>query len=445
MAVSTLWCVILLCSFSYTSAQPATASHWITNDTNFGPVINLFCTVTDTTYLGSDNHLSAAARSADPTRYSISVGDVPNKGYGSLLQIRNALKQHAGFYTCRVLVEGNPLYSTDRVEVIINQYLPPPGYPECSIGPSPTLLEHTDATFSCIPGEASPPMDLTLILERQSGLHVELGSTNVTKQVTMDDNNTMFICNMSSETFPAAPQRMCSAGPIIISQAPPTTKSSMPIETLLPTDPETGPVSENVVTKTYGMTKEKTITYTNNPLEQPLPVGGIIGGIVGVILLVLIGVVIIIIKYTRSKPSDENITKTPTSNQQTSSSADHPGTDHTYMAYQRYNEQEPYAEINLTNMLPSTNKPQFDIVHTYMMHQQDPHQEPNLSTPQNETLASGYQSPSTDNTYINQKLHQLHLAKKSNSKAISSSPDYQDIDDDNKDSVYEDVHDYENN
>ena len=65
----------------------------------------------------------------------------------------------------------------------------------------------------CAAGESSPPVNLVLTLQTPDGSDIELGNTDVTRQVTMDHDNSIFVCNMTSETFPQA-HRTCTAGPI---------------------------------------------------------------------------------------------------------------------------------------------------------------------------------------------------------------------------------------
>ncbi|XP_072021091.1 uncharacterized protein [Amphiura filiformis] len=356
MAQLLLWCLILLTCFGHTTAQ-AELSQWVTNNRRSnGPVVKVSCKSDNPvsfTWEFSDKTLAIDGRltDADPSRYSVRVRSVsgPNRGYGSLLEIRNALKQDAGLYTCTAGYDTSHQTSSN-ITVIIDQYLPPPGYPVCTIDPSTTLIDNTDATFMCIAGESSPPVNLTLILQRQDGISVELGHGNVTRTITIEDNNAVFVCCMTSDTFPTAPQRNCSAGPITVIPKPDITTISL--------------ISTQTQQSRYG--SESTTLEINTG-------AGIIGGVVGAIFLVLIITIIIITMYKKNKPLNENTTMTLPANDQQVSSAEH-----TYMAYQRGRptEQEPYAEFNQTNVSQSTGHQSPSADHTYMAYQKGTEQEP---------------------------------------------------------------------
>ena len=77
-------------------------------------------------------------------------------------------------------------------------------------------------------------MNLNLTLHRPDGSVLQLGAATTIRQVTTEHNGAVLICQMTSDTFRRAPQRNCSAGPLIITQVtsepPPLTnpKSSLP-------------------------------------------------------------------------------------------------------------------------------------------------------------------------------------------------------------------------
>ena len=215
-----LKCMLLLCVFNHSTALVPIAK-WSYSDEDFGPVINLFCT--GSTYyrwtfanktLAQDEELI----DADPTRYSVSVGQVYSygyaNGYGSVFVIKNALKEDAGLYECQLDSYSTNNGETYQISVQVHNYLPPLSYPKCHISSS-ILYDESNVTFNCSVGESSASLNLLLTLQYQKGSIVELGYGAVTKTVTLSDNNAMFVCHMTSETFPTA-YRNCSAGPITI-------------------------------------------------------------------------------------------------------------------------------------------------------------------------------------------------------------------------------------
>ncbi len=394
-------CIILLCSLNSAAAQVFTYQLPTTNEENVGPVVNVFCgastdnTITaikwtfNSTTLAIDDTLGDAA---DPLRHSVTLNyryddDDANPIrplHGSLLQIKNALKQDEGRYVCnaRVTTAGGRTSSTGgSITVTINQYLPPVGFPKCTIEPSTTLSENTDTTFICAAGESSPPVNLRLILQTPNGSHIELGNTDVTRQVTMDYDNSIFVCYMTSETFPTAPQHMCQVGPITVSTEP--LKTTTP---KAPTTPQkttqSGSEMPHILTTTMmnihstdkkehtslepSVTSSTPSQFASSPgsddcnsMVQPY-VWGIVGGIIGVIITTVIFIITIVYlchKYEfKTKTPNENITMTASSNQPPVSSADH-----AYMTYQRDVEPEPYTDLNISKL--SSSGPEYQNKH----------------------------------------------------------------------------------
>ena len=111
-------CMFLLQVFGHTTAQVSTV-YWILPDTDFGPVVHVFCTGStsvDHRWVFANKTLAQDGEliDADPTRYSVSVGCTnlyDRKEYGSLLVIKNALKEDAGLYECQLdYYNNNILY-----------------------------------------------------------------------------------------------------------------------------------------------------------------------------------------------------------------------------------------------------------------------------------------------------------------------------------------------
>ena len=217
-------CLVLLCVYNNTVAK-VMVQQWQTIDPQVGPVVNIFCKGGGSASYSwiFNNQLIALGNDtlgADPTKYSVKVGYISPKDYGSLLLIKNAPIDHAGYYKCHVDYHssGNqPYRQREKIYVDDFHYLPSLTYPQCHVGPSTTLNDASTATFNCRAGESYVSLNLLLTLQYQNGSIVELGHDAVTKTVTLNDNNATFICHTTSETFPTA-YRNCSTGPITVQQ-----------------------------------------------------------------------------------------------------------------------------------------------------------------------------------------------------------------------------------
>ena len=98
----------------------------------------------------------------------------------------------------------------------VDTYLPPLDFPKCSVEPELGVVNGTDVTFTCEPGDSNPPVNLNLMLHRPDGSGLLLGAASTTTQVTAEDNGSVFVCQMKSDTFYRASERNCSAGPVRI-------------------------------------------------------------------------------------------------------------------------------------------------------------------------------------------------------------------------------------
>ena len=186
----------------------------------------------------------------NPPRYNVKY---QNNGHDRVykLTIPNPVQKDEGSYKCRIDYKWKGTHSSlsKYVDVTIDSYLPPLNYPVCSIRPSQTLSNGTFAEFECEVGETNAQITLKLTLQSDNGSITLLGNTNVRRYlsvrrpVTLQDNKAMFICQMTSETFPTA-NRICSAGPLFIygSIKPPgmsTTEASQQPQNLVTTNPLT--------------------------------------------------------------------------------------------------------------------------------------------------------------------------------------------------------------
>ena len=208
------------------TAAPSPVKYWISNETDFGPVINVFCRGSESNFyrwVSASKTLAEGEEliDADPTRYSVSVGctyDYEHEyTYGSLLTIKNVIKEDSGIYECQLddYITNNK--QSGQISVQVRDYLPSLSFPKCLISPSTTLYDKSDAIFKCMAGESSASLNLLLTLRHQNGSIVELGHDVVTTTIYLNDNNATFICHMTSKTFPTA-YRNCSAGPMTIQE-----------------------------------------------------------------------------------------------------------------------------------------------------------------------------------------------------------------------------------
>ena len=144
--------------------------------------------------------------------------------------------------------------------MLMSQYfLPPLNYPLCSIRPNKTVSNGNLVEFKCIIGETTERITLKWTLQSHDGSIIDLGDGTATesylsarKTVTSEDNNSMFICLMTSETFPTV-YRICSAGPLVIIEEKPTTSES--ITTKQPETNSTTETSQAGTSSTYLTTK----------------------------------------------------------------------------------------------------------------------------------------------------------------------------------------------
>ena len=221
MAAS-LWCMILLTW--YISAAGQQLSQWVDDDANYGPVVNVFCQSDSATssFTWKFNHQTLTTDGklvkADSTRYSVTIGDVPNRGYGSLLKIQNALKQDAGVYTCTsTATKDQSIYSSSKdITVIIDQYLPPPEFPDCKIIDVSKVnpeSSRSEVSFTCLCGHASPPVNGRCILQTLADGDIkDLGNTPINSIIKFKlDGHALFKCFTTSDAFPQAPQGMCES------------------------------------------------------------------------------------------------------------------------------------------------------------------------------------------------------------------------------------------
>ena len=210
----------------------------------------------------------------------------------------------------------------------------------CCIRPSQTLTNGNFAEFKCEVGETTAQITLKLTLKIDDGSIINLGDSTATiylsvrKTVTLGDNNSTFICQMTSETFPTA-YRNCSAGLLIIYE-------------------EGSYIKEMSNQSTMSMaTVPTTPTHQN---DSKVLISSIVGSTSSVLILSLL---IIIGIGCRGRTRRNTL----------------PSANSTYTSYQTDSELEPYTLLNQTgdsHKGPITiSIPQYQnihIVHTTQMH-----------------------------------------------------------------------------
>ena len=298
-------CAFLLNAFGHATSQ-LPVWYGVSTDAVFGRVIYVFCKGGTSDYrwifanktLAQNNELVEA----DSTRYSVSVGYISTYNYGSLLLIRNALRDDGGWYECQkeYYSDGKLILTSEKVFVPVNYYLPSLSYPKCQISPSLTLFDNSYATFNCTTGESSS-VNLLLTLQYQNGSIVELGHNVVTKKVTLNDNNATFICHMTSDIFLAA-YRDCSAGPITVKETKSlSTTIQSTVRTTVKSTKDTKMITTFVPNPTKGQDSDE-----NSSTKLHFIYGIIIIGSIAAFLLVIVGAIFCCFVTLRKSKLEEN-------------------------------------------------------------------------------------------------------------------------------------------
>ena len=158
----------------------------------------------------------------NPSRYNVGYrNNSPKHVY--ILTIPNPVQTDEGKYQCQFDYTwyGSTHIASKDVDVTIDSYLPPLNYPLCSIRPNQTVSNGNVVEFKCIIGETTERITLKWTLQSHDGSITDQNYGTTTSiltaktTVTLQYNNSMFICEMTSETFPTA-YRNCSAGPLTI-------------------------------------------------------------------------------------------------------------------------------------------------------------------------------------------------------------------------------------
>ena len=160
---------------------------------------------------------------ANPSKYKVKY----QKKNVYTLTILNPVQTDEGIYKCQIDYTwyGAPNSVDKQVDVKVKNY------PLCTIRPSTILSNGDTAEFKCEIVAATSPATLNLLLQSYDGSIIHLvngissSSLTVTRTLTLQDNNSMFICHMNSTTFTTV-YRNCSAGPLIILDKPTTSKST---------------------------------------------------------------------------------------------------------------------------------------------------------------------------------------------------------------------------
>ena len=304
----TLHIAVCLCILCLSTADVAVTGsiHYLEN----GPVVQLSCmlntngSTTNPTYTWILRNKTLAVNGtltaqADPTRHSIHF-------WGSSLQIVNAIKADEGEYQCQVDYYLSGSFQTENGSKTVDKipYLPAPDYPKCTIKSSTSsLLDRSDTLFQCEVGHSSPSVKVNLTLERQDGSIRQLGNTSVTGTITLKDDGAMFVCHMTSDTFPTA-YRNCSAGPLAIveSSSNPSTTSGSPI-------PSSSPPPSSLMTSSSSPSSKMVANASSSNILLWSLVGSLLASFV---ILLIVALTINRIQHIRTaKAGNTNLTISP--------------------------------------------------------------------------------------------------------------------------------------
>ena len=321
----------------------------------------------------------------DPLRYGVGYQN-NGKTYVYILTIQNLVQTDAGMYQCRIDYTQNGINYSDckDVDVGVDSYLPPLNHPLCSIKPFQTLSKGNLAEFKCEVGETTAQITLKLTLQTNDRSIINLGDSTATrylsvrKTVSLGDNNSMFICQMTSETFPTA-YRNCSAGPLIIYE-------------------------EETMSMAIGLT-----TQTHQSDSKVL-ISSIVGSASGVLILSLL---IILGVACRGRTHRNTL----------------PSADSTYTSYQADSAPEPYALLNQPGesnkgimTLPIPEYQNIHVAHTTQMNLPT-ETSPNKALPTVDSTNMFYQTDSYQEPYA-----LLNQTGDAHTRTMTSpSPKYQNI------------------
>ena len=132
MSSISLLVAFLACStcFPVTSQQDIVVKHWIEQDSNNGPIVNLFCgqsiLCTPCTYRWIFDNTTIAENEVietdDPSQFKVTLfrnlsEPLSDSGYGSLLLITNVQKDNLGVYECKVDINGRVFNGTTLLHI----------------------------------------------------------------------------------------------------------------------------------------------------------------------------------------------------------------------------------------------------------------------------------------------------------------------------------------
>ena len=333
-----LFCFAICIFCGYTTAGKVGQVDSVTFNVNTDGSVTLRC---ETHFSGSDFEIdqrwvfqgrfltkNTDIKAMIPSRYIV---EYKNNGHDRVyaLTILNPVQKDEGRYTCRIYYtwHGTTYLHSGHVDVTKSAYLPSPNYPLCSIRPSQALSNGTFAEFKCEVGETNAQITLKLTLRSDNGSVTHLGdvlgrSLHVIRTVSLRHNNSVFICHMTSQTFPTA-YRNCSAGPLIIhgsTTKPPRTstkEASKPPEILITTHtltwtshPETSSIKLKTEMYQYDSTSESNLTKNTkakrNKSNRPVRKGLILTFVLFLSLVIIIPVVVF-----QRRTSEDACTATP--------------------------------------------------------------------------------------------------------------------------------------
>ncbi len=281
----------LLTIFGHILSPVHTFDHllsWTSDDDTYGSVFNVFCPfhidigIHSITWVHSGRGVIAEDNKVKrfvSTRYTVEERYVATPTtfgtmYGSLLQIKNAIVEDGGMFQCKIAILGVRFFTLQDTFAVL-YYLPPTQSTECNIQSSTPIHEGDSVTFSCSTGESNPEVNLNLYLVREDGSSIEIGDRTTSRQVFFEDNNSLFICNMTSQKFPTV-HRNCTKGPLTVLQH---TLLSTVIPDLEDSDP----------------------SAAKSTRQDWTIIGGSLGAGLLVLTLVIIFIIIIVVKYIKFK------------------------------------------------------------------------------------------------------------------------------------------------
>ena len=186
-----------------------------------------------------------------------------------LLSIMMVSREDEGVYVCKIFdMESQDWVSDDSVDLQV--LYTPDSEPSCEVLDTYYVMEGSRVRFNCSSEAANPRVNLNWIQGAEkipnsvAGFHDNRVYTTLTFIPTLDHQNVVFTCEVSSRVFPGYKQT-CHVGPFQVYPNPniarePVTKEQPPFV-----------ISNGVVTKNDDNTKPKPGGNSNRPGGSDLP------------------------------------------------------------------------------------------------------------------------------------------------------------------------------